>query len=115
MQTQIPPPQPPLQIPRMIVNPLPPAVVHSAFWEQASRASWIAPIIAIVLGMVTLSSRQSDRGSFPIIGLFNGGLILVGLVLSIAAMYGAIVKGVKGVLGGAIVGLIINGGFIFVA
>src|SRR3954469_1113956 len=54
------------------------------FYQQAARASWAAPIVALVLGFLTTSLRQhADNGAGLVIGFVNAGLVLLGLALGV--------------------------------
>src|SRR2546423_11061775 len=94
--------------------PPPTRLVHAKpkpdLYEQAARASWIAPLIAIALNCLGRSTSPKDAAKMDlIIGFVNCGLIAAGCVLGILAMTGVKKRGPERVLAPAILGLIING------
>jgi hypothetical protein len=82
---------------------------ESKVGQQIAKASWVAPIMALLLGMCTGSLRNSDRSVGMFMGLFNLGLILLGFVLAIVALSNIKRWGRTGVLGNAIGGLVVSG------
>ena len=81
------------------------------FFHQAAKASWVAPLVALLLGFCTLDYRRQpdNRDSALIIGVVNVLLIAGGLVLAIVAFFGIKRHGSEGIVAPAIAGLVING------
>jgi hypothetical protein len=111
-QSGAPPLPPPLPVqPIGYATPQPPHVPgKSNFAQQAAKASWMAPVIAIILGFLANNSR--DRSGSLIMAFANMGLITIGFALGIVALLGIRRHGREGVLGPAIIGLVINGLFL---
>jgi hypothetical protein len=80
------------------------------FFHQAARASWIAPLVAFVLGFCTLSYRNQpeNRESAAVIGIANALLIAGGLVLAIVSFFGVRRHGPSGIVAPAVAGLVVN-------
>jgi hypothetical protein len=85
------------------------------FFHQAAKASWVAPLVALLLGFCTLDYRRQpdNRDSAMIIGVVNVLLIAGGFALAIVAFFGIKRHGSDGIVLPAIVGLIINGLLVF--
>jgi len=85
-----------------------------SFPQQAARASWVAPLVAI--GFVFFSRNIPNRTAVAslIIGSIAYLLYIVGLVLSIVALVGMRKVGRSGVLLPALVGLVFSGGLVVV-
>jgi hypothetical protein len=85
-----------------------------SFPQQAARASWIAPIIAV--GFVMFSHNIPNRGAVAsmIIGSVAFLFYIAGLVLAIIALAGMKKAGRSGVLVPALAGLVINGALVVV-
>ena len=84
------------------------------FAVQAARASFLAPIIAFVCGIVVKGAIVNSHMQIPrIVNIITGScgclLILLGFVLGIVALFGIRRHGKKEILGYAIAGLCING------
>jgi len=75
-------------------------------FHQAARASWRAPIVAILFGMVSFTLREQSRTVAIIIGGANVLIILLGLIFSIVALCG--MRGRRGIIAPATIGLVIN-------
>lgn len=83
------------------------------FHVQAARASWMAPLVGIVVFNVVGRSAESQNVSFAIACL-AGVTYVVGLVFAVWAIAGAFRKGPLKILIPASIGLLINGLIIFV-
>ena len=87
--------------------------LRADFYQQAARASWIAPLIVVALNFLNQSAKQPgvrpDRTAALVVGGISFVLILAGFALAIVALLGIRKRGANGVLGPAIAGLIING------
>lgn len=103
--------------------PLPTPVVFDvsnqrklSFYQQAARASWGAPIIAIALGVTTVTARDPAQPGGKGFGLFVGAvncvLIVVGFALGITALFGIRKRGARKILWPALIGIALNGAFI---
>ncbi len=79
----------------------------SNFGQHAARASYAAPLAALVLGIYAIST-DSDGAIGPVIVGIGLLLILAGLVLGVAALAGTARWGREKVLAPAIVGLTIG-------
>lgn len=80
------------------------------FYHQAARASWVAPIVAVVLGVLSSGAlRHGDDLAGLVTSFVTGGLILLGLVLGVVALFGVRKYGRHGILIPACVGIAING------
>ena len=92
-------------------NPNPaqaPAPVN--FGMQAAKASWMAPIVGIILSIITNNPAPShDRLEQLIIGISCFAIYILGLVLGIIALTRIPRYGSKGILAPAIAGVVING------
>jgi hypothetical protein len=89
--------------------PLPPAKKPFAF--QAAQASVLAPLISIGIGIIVnvgLGNQTTPMATI-IIGSLCTLLIASGFILGISALFGVRRYGRKGILGRAIVGIVING------
>ena len=85
------------------------------FYQQAARASWVAPVLVLALGMcVNVGNVGANRDpvSSLLMGVVSLLLILAGFVLAIVALFGMRKRGSAGVIGGAIVGLLLNSIFL---
>ena len=81
----------------------------TAFAHQAAKLSWVCPIIVFIL--VAFGGQVGARVIIELIALL---LVIVGLVFGIIALFGISRHGSKGILAPAIVGIIINGLFLFI-
>jgi hypothetical protein len=88
---------------------------------QAAKVSWLAPLIAIGLGILVKSSvsssRTMDAETARTIQLAVGGIaifiVLMGLVFGFLALFGIKKHGVKGILFPAIVGVLLSSGYLW--
>lgn len=77
-----------------------------SFFHQAAKASWAAPLVAIVANFVM---RNADPGSGRAIwGLALIGIYGLGLVLGVVALFGVPKHGRKGILVPAAIGIALN-------
>ena len=75
---------------------------------QAAKASWIAPLLAILLNAVI--GRTSEELIVTIaIGVIAGIMVVGGLIFALWAIVGALIKGPRRVLIPAGIGLLSNG------
>ncbi len=79
-----------------------------SFAEQAARAGWIAPLLAVGLNMF-VGRASGDRTVAIAIGSLAGVMILAGFVLSVWAIALGLTKGPRKVLVSGTVGLLLNG------
>jgi len=85
------------------------ALSEKGFPHQAARASWICPLLFIVIMM--FGSRVGSQMILDLIGL---AMICVGIVLAIIAFCGIPRYGARGLLAQAISGVLLNGLFFFI-
>ena len=82
--------------------------VSADVYQQAAKFSWMAPLVAILLGCCTVGAR----GASPAVSLGIAGLqlllILGGLGAGIFALFGAKKYGSAGVVAPAVIGIILN-------
>ena len=82
--------------------------VAADVYQQAAKFSWMAPLVAIVLGCCTVGARSAS----PAVSLGIAGLqlllILGGLGAGIFALFGAKKYGSAGVVAPAVTGIILN-------
>ena len=100
--------------------PLPASPGKKTFFHQAAQYSLLAPICAIGLGIVINGSITSFNASDRLLigwitAIFNSLLILSGFIAGIVALTGIWKHGKTGILGKAIIGIVISGGFILMA
>jgi len=76
----------------------------TGFAYQAAKASWATGAIIFVL--IAFGGRTGARVIIELVALL---LMLVGLLLGIIALFGIPKHGVKGILGPALTGIVING------
>jgi hypothetical protein len=82
----------------------------ASFSHLAAKLSWVCPIITIIIFVLLTFGRQVvARKIFAMIAAGALWLVVVGLILGIVALFGISKHGTKGILGPAIVGIIING------
>jgi hypothetical protein len=80
------------------------------FSRQAAILSWVCPSITIIIFVVLIFSGQIvPRRIIALVASGALGLIGVGLVFGIGALFGVSKYGKKGILAPAIVGIIMNG------
>lgn len=108
--TQLPPPLPPP------APPLPPlgdrAAVAAArqrqsFGEQAARFSLYVPLVVILIAFLTRRSAE-EAGLQKAVGWLNLSLMVAGFLLGIAALISMRVYGRQGILGRAVIGVVVN-------
>lgn len=80
-----------------------------AFAYQAAKASWIAPVLIFLL--FAFAHQVAAQLVLELIAL---ALIVAGLCLGIAALFGIRQHGRKGILAPALVGLVLNGLLLFI-
>jgi hypothetical protein len=80
------------------------AVAEKAFPHQAARGSWICPLLIIVV--TTVGNRLGNRLLVEFGAL---ALMCIGMLLAIIAFCGIPKYGLRGILGQAIAGVILNG------
>jgi hypothetical protein len=116
------PPPPPLPPPEPFGAPPPPPLQYAmpvtatgdtnTIFHQAAKASWVAPLMVIVLGCL-VSGAVRGLGDTMIVPKIQAGvsllLIVGGLVCGIVALCGIRRVGKEGVLVPTIVGLTLNG------
>ena len=96
-------------------SPAAEATDRPSFFHQAAKASWVAPLVALLLGFCTLDFRRQpgNKDAALAIGVVNVLLIVAGAGLAVAALFGVGKHGTAGILGPAILGLLINGFLVF--
>ena len=105
------PPAPP-PLPRGVPRSPAPGSVSSRA-REAARASWMAPLIVIIVNYAIKNAGLSaSTARALVIGLVSLLLYLAGLVFAIYALSQVRIVGRAGVLAPAIVGLILNGLFL---
>ena len=80
---------------------------HSYAGEQASKFSLYAPIVALVLGFLTINNRQGGAGVF--IAWTNVGLAVSGLCLGLFSLTKLGASNRNCILVRALIGIILNG------
>ncbi len=80
---------------------------------QAAKASWIAPLAAGFMNCA-VGRRIDDRTTALAVAAIALAMILAGLAFAAWAIIGAFTKGPRGVLGPAIVGVLLNGLVVYV-
>ncbi len=90
---------------------IPPAP-RTGFAHRAAKASWVSVAIVFVLGV--FSEATQIAAAKLLVELIALLLMLAGLALGIAALFGIRQHGTRGILGPAIVGIILNGLLIFI-
>jgi hypothetical protein len=77
--------------------------------KRAALASVVAPGIAVLVNVMTISATQDSRAGKLAIGIAGTSLIVAGLVCAVVGLCGVRKHGRKGILGRSIAGLLING------
>jgi hypothetical protein len=91
-----------------MVLPMPP-LAKPNLGMQAAKASWMAPVIAIGLNVLTTTMDGQSR---MIIGFASFALYILGLCMGIAALWMMRKYGRRGILIPGIIGVVINGGLV---
>jgi hypothetical protein len=86
--------------------PIPSVLLQKNKFQELARASWIAPLIGIVVNLMIAGAQISSDSKFTLIGSI---FCLVGFLCGLIALFGIPKYGAKGILGPAIVGLTITG------
>jgi hypothetical protein len=89
--------------------------MHSReFWQQTARASWMAAVIATAASMVLSNTikDQSPVASAAATTIITTLLASIGLGCGLAAIVAARTHGRSGILSPAVVGTIVNAGFL---
>jgi hypothetical protein len=81
----------------------------TSFAYEAARASWTGPIVIFFL--LTFGHQVTTRAVLDLIAL---GLIVVGISCAVVALCGIRKHGTKGILGPALVGIVLNGLLLFI-
>ncbi len=99
------PPAVPQRVPPVV---LPGAAPSRA--QRAARASWIAPLLVFILGLVIKGAgiRDTEYGVL-VIGIVSLPLYFAGFVVAVYALSRLRTAGWRGVLAPAVMGLILNG------
>ena len=77
--------------------------------KQAALTSVVAPGIAVVMNVMTITVTQDSPTGKLAIGIAGSSLIVAGLVCAVIGLLGIRKHGKKGILGRSIAGLLING------
>jgi hypothetical protein len=89
-------------------TPTPPKT--TSFSHRVATLSWVCPIITIIIFVLLIFGRQIvARKAIALVASSALWLLVIGLILGIVALFGISKHGTKGILGPAIVGIIING------
>ncbi|MGA3266187.1 MAG: hypothetical protein ABSE16_05120 [Verrucomicrobiota bacterium] len=100
------PPPIPSQTPPPVIRASPPT---NSFPKQAALFSFVAPFVSFGIGIFGQQAVRGSRAATIILGCVSTLLILAGFVFGIIALFGMKKYGKKGILGGAIAGVCING------
>jgi hypothetical protein len=92
--------------------PIPPLLSQKNKFQELARASWIAPLIGVVVNVAMVGAQVSPTSKLKLIG---GAFCLVGFLCGLVALCGIPKYGTKGILGSAILGLSITGLMIVLA
>ena len=79
---------------------------------QAAKASWLAPLIAIILN-AAVAKTADDRYIAIVIGVIASVIIVIGFIFAIWAIIGAVTIGPRRILLPAGIGLVVNGFLIY--
>jgi hypothetical protein len=86
---------------------------QTSFFHQAAKASWLAPVIAIIANFFLRNARELDQRA-AIMGLFLVALYGLGLILGVLAMTGIPKHGRRGILIPALIGVVLNAGILVI-
>ena len=85
----------------------------SSFFHKAAKASWVIPLIAFFIGLITLGMREKIPSTYIMVyGIANITLIVISFLLAFISLFGIGSYGRRGIIGSAIMGIIINSFFI---
>jgi hypothetical protein len=87
---------------------------RQSFGVQAARFSLFAPLAVILIGVTTRLSAAQIPSVAIAIAWINGGLIVLGFLLAIAALISMVRFGPEGILMQATIGLVLNGALLLV-
>jgi len=85
-----------------------------SFFQQAAKASWLAPIVAVVANLLLRNLDKFDERQ-AIIGIMLLLLYGLGLTLGIVAMAGISKHGRRGILVPALIGILVNGAILTIS
>jgi hypothetical protein len=93
----------------------------SPFAVQAAKASWIAPLLTILLGFagqaISAGKANTPPETVRAVALAIGGIsviiVLAGLMLGILALFGIRKHGIKGILMPSIIGILLSCGWLY--
>ena len=93
---------------------VPPTAPEPNFGVQAAKASWVAPIIVVVLSQLSsvVQGPSPSRTVAFVVGITSLALYILGLVFGILALKKIPQYGREGIFKPAIVGIALNGFFI---
>jgi len=77
--------------------------------KRAAMFSVVAPGIAVLVNVVTISARQNSQAGKLAIGIVGLSLIVAGFICAVIGLCSIRKHGRKGILGRSITGLLING------
>jgi hypothetical protein len=91
------------------------------FAKQAAKASWVAPLVAIVLGIAARAiiegNRDMDvetvRSIFVIVGAIAILIAALGLVLGLVALFGISKHGARGILIPSVIGILLSSAYLY--
>jgi type IV secretory pathway VirB2 component (pilin) len=91
------------------------------FSFQAAKASWAAPLVASVLGFCVKSMMSGDTHRDPqttqliwiVVGVLAVVIVVSGLILGIAALFGIKQHGWRRILIPSIVGIALSSGYLY--
>jgi hypothetical protein len=81
-----------------------------SFWHRAACLSWVCPIVTVIIFVFLVFERQIvPRKVIALVASGALGLVVIGLMFGIVALFGISKHGTKSILAPAIIGVIING------